>query len=148
MGAIGTLAEQLRALRERQSAHEAAGEQLKQQIKQTQEQLVSAMVDAETPSFTQDGRRFTLYRSHYASVRAEHRAAVVEYCRRHNLPFVEERLDDRQLRAWVAEHLDDERELPAELRDKIHCYTAVSVRIAADRRAPKASGEPPDELPF
>jgi len=130
-----SLADQLRERKNKKKQLEKELKELKAEIEQIEQELVDIMLQEEMQNFTRSGQMFYLQTRTYASAVAEKKQELFIWLKENGYgDLVYETINANSLAAFIRELLEEEEELPKDLRDLVNVYEKTTIGM---RRASK-----------
>jgi len=134
MQTIFELAAKLKTLREEKKELEEKLKVIETEIEETENQLSQEMINSEVQNFNKDGTTFYLQTKTYASIRPEFKQQVYDWLKTNGFEsLVYETVNAQRFSAFVKELLEEEDELPRELKDKVNVFEKITVGVRKSR---------------
>jgi len=130
MQTIFELAAKLKMLREEKKEVEERHKVIEAEIEETENQLSQEMVNAEIQNFNKDGTTFYLQTKTYANIKPGFKQEVYDWLKANGFEsLVYETVNAQRFSAFIKELLEEEDELPTELKDKVNIFEKITVGI-------------------
>lgn len=124
------LADKLKELRDRKKSLEDELKALNREIDETEQALVDAMLEEEMQNFVRAGQMFYLQTKTYANAVPERKQELFTWLKANGYgDLVQETVNANSLAAFVRELLEEEDELPEELRQLVNVYEKTTIGI-------------------
>lgn len=128
MQQIIELATKLKELKDKKKETEQLLKTLEAEIEETEALLSQEMVNSEVQNFNKDGTTFYLQTKTYASIRPEYKQQVYDWLKANGFEsLVYETVNPQRFSAFIKELLEEEDELPGELKDKVNIFEKITV---------------------
>jgi len=122
------LATKLKELKDKKKETEQLLKTLEAEIEETEALLSQEMVNSEVQNFNKDGTTFYLQTKTYASIRPEYKQQVYDWLKANGFEsLVYETVNPQRFSAFIKELLEEEDELPGELKDKVNIFEKITV---------------------
>lgn len=128
MQQIIELATKLKELKDKKKETEQLLKTLEAEIEETEALLSQEMVNSEVQNFNKDGTTFYLQTKTYASIRPDCKQDVYDWLKANGYEsLVYETVNAQRFSAFIKELLEEEDELPTELKDKVNVFEKITV---------------------
>jgi len=131
---IFQLAEQLYFLKQQKKSLEEQLKSIEAEISKTEESLSREMLNAELQNFNLNGTLYYLSTKTYANIAADAKQDVYQWLKDNGYgDLVYETVNSNRFSAFVKELLEEEDELPRELKDKVNVFEKITVGVRKSR---------------